>query len=189
MYEFQGKLRRSLVIEGVVGTAKYRSLREPPTPIAYTLHSNAYPARILYVRTFNDPAFLLGQVVKLVHEQDARVPILSVSTLEQELQSSMWQERLLTLLCALFALIAVGLTLAGVYGVLAYSVAAQRRAIGIRLALGAKSSHITGSVCRGPGLAVALGSAVGLIAAFMLARLAQRVTIDSFLLPLREEAG
>ena len=85
----------------------------------------------------------------------------------------MWQERLLTLLCAFFTLIAVGLAIAGLYGVLAYSVAAQTRAIGVRLALGAKNSHIVGSVCRGTVLAVAVGSAVGLVTAFILARLAQ----------------
>ena len=173
MYEFQGTLRPSLIIKGVVATAKYRSLREAPAPIAYTLDSDNFPARILYVRTFYDPVPLVGQLVKLVHGQDARVPILSVSTMEQEVQSSMWQERLLTLLCGFFSLIAVGLALAGLYGVLAYSVAAQTRAIGVRLALGAKNSHIVGSVCRGPLLAVALGSAVGLIAASILARLAQ----------------
>lgn len=175
MYEFQGTLRPSLIIKGVVGTAKYRSLREAPAPIAYTLDSDNFPARILYVRTFHDPAPLLGQLVKLVHGQDARVPILLVSTMEQEVQSSMWQERLLILFCGFFALIAVGLALAGLYGVLAYSVAAQTRAIGVRLALGAKNSHIVGSVCRGPVLAVALGSAVGLITASILARLAQRL--------------
>jgi predicted permease len=173
MYEFQGTLHPSLLIKGIVGTAKYRSLREGPAPIAYTLDSDNLPARILYVRTFHDPAPLLGQLVKLVHGQDTRVPILSASTMEQEVQSSMWQERLLTSLCGFFALIAVGLALAGLYGVLAYSVAAQTRAIGVRLALGAKDSHIIGSVCRAPALAVALGSAVGLIAAAILARLAE----------------
>jgi ABC-type lipoprotein release transport system permease subunit len=173
MSQFQGTLRPSAVIKGVVGTAKYRSLRETAAPIVYTHDVDQLPARILYVRTFHDPAPLLRQVVKLIQARDARVPILSVSTLEQEVQSSLWQERLLTLLCGFFALTAVGLALAAVYGILAYTVAAQRRAIGVRLALGATSAHIIRSVSAASARAVAIGLTGGFFAAVLLARGAQ----------------
>jgi predicted permease len=173
MYYFQGKLQPSAVVKGVVGTAKYRSLREVSAPIVYTLDVDALPARILYVRTFHDPAPLLGQLIKLIHMRDARLPILSVFTMEQEVQSSLWQERLLTLLCGFFALTAVGLALAGVYGVLAYSVATQRRAIGVRLALGATPAHVIRSVCAASAGAVAIGSAGGFLVTVLLTHWAQ----------------
>ncbi len=166
-----GKMRPTQSIVGVVGTAKYRSLREEAPPIAYGVDSDRYPARIIYLRTLNNPQAMLGMMEKVIATRYPRIPIISASTLEQEVNNSLWQERLLAILCGAFSLMAVGLAGAGVYAALAYSVASQTRAIGIRIALGAQPSDLVRSICSALVIAMFTGVGLGFIAAMFLTRL------------------
>jgi putative ABC transport system permease protein len=75
--------------------------------------------------------------------------------------------------CFLAVFTGVGLLLSalGIYGVLSYSVARRTREIGIRMAVGAERGHVLGMVMKEGGCLVAVGVAVGVIAAFSLTRL------------------
>lgn len=152
------------VIVGLVGTAKYRSLREDHPPIVYSLEKPG-AGTVIYVRTYGDPANAIGWIRGLMRKMDPRVPIAEAMTMEQKVESTLWEEKLVTVLASFFCITALVLAGAGVYGALDYSVAARRREIGIRMAIGAVARDIVRTVSRGMIFAVAIGAGLGLFAA------------------------
>jgi macrolide transport system ATP-binding/permease protein len=172
-----GNVPPNFVIAGVVSTAKYRSMREPDAP---TFYSAANPSGnqgtpILYVRTYGAPASIVNAVRRTIAEVDAGVPLIEVSTLEQEIQASLWQERLVALLSAFFGAIAIALAGIGMYGALAFSVARRTRELGIRIAVGARVRHIVRTVCAPVMVALASGVAAGLVVSVFLLRWTERL--------------
>jgi putative ABC transport system permease protein len=75
------------------------------------------------------------------------------------------------ILMGIFGLVAILLSSAGIYGLIAYSVAERRREIGIRMALGARPSQVLAMVVRLTGLLVAVGGSIGLVVGFALAQI------------------
>ncbi|MGO9261454.1 MAG: ADOP family duplicated permease [Bryobacteraceae bacterium] len=168
-----GKHTPNFAIVGVVATAKYRSLREPDPPTMYTTMADSQiPAgSLLYVRTHGAPQGIAGAVRQTLAALDPAVPLVETLTLDREVETSLWQERLVAILSAFFGGAAVLLAGIGLYGSLAYSVEQRRREIGIRVAVGARSGHIVRAVCSPIALAVSLGLAAGLAASALLLRL------------------
>ena len=93
-----------------------------------------------------------------------------VRTIEEVLTESVAPERLNSFLVGIFAALALLLAAAGIYGVLSYSVTRQTREIGIRMALGAKSSEVLGLVMSQALRLVGAGLIIGLAGAFALTR-------------------
>ncbi len=94
-----------------------------------------------------------------------------VATMDQEIATSMWQERLIAALSSTFAGLSALLVAIGLYGLLAYSVARRTREFGIRMALGARVRHIARLVGREVVFTVAPGLVGGLIAYAFCARI------------------
>jgi predicted permease len=110
---------------------------------------------------------VLQQVRAAVREVDDKLPVLNLRSMQSHLESSaeVWLLRTAGRLFAVFAAVALLLTLAGVYGVRAYSVARRSREIGIRMALGCSVAETLRMILR-DGLRLALaGSALGLLLA------------------------
>src|SRR5439155_1537544 len=90
------------------------------------------------------------------------LPLIEVRTLREEVEASLWQERLLALLSTMFGVIAALLASIGLYGALDYGVKSRTREIGVRMALGAQPARIVGLFSREALLFTATGLALRL---------------------------
>jgi predicted permease len=150
-------------IIGIVGDAKYRSMREPMMPTVYQL-SNGFDSFVLHVRTRGRPDSIIELVRRALMALDPDVPFVEINTLAREVDASIAGERLTAALASTFSTIALALTAVGLYGLIAYVVGQRRREIGIRMALGARAVDIGLLVGRQALTMVAGGIMVGLVA-------------------------
>jgi predicted permease len=108
---------------------------------------------------------------KTVASIDPSAPVTRIRTLDEVVSSSVSATRALTVLLLGFGALAVGVGAVGVYSLIAYIVNWRTREIGIRLALGASKRGILGLVFRQSILLSTIGSALGLCAAVVAARM------------------
>jgi predicted permease len=140
--------------------AMYVPLGQSASPVGFFVARSRLPAR--------DAADRIRQAVLSVDNQQ---PLINVRSMQSYVDSVLGQRRFTAALMAVFAAIALGLAVIGLYGVIAYMVSQRTREIGIRMALGATSSGVAGQVVgQGVGLALA-GVAVGLVLSAGLSRL------------------
>lgn len=154
-------------IIGVVQDGKYNKFKESPEPyiyLSFAQNPSAGDATVI-VETASDPRRLVGAVRRELQALDKTLPTLSVMTLKDMLQFSLYQERVSAQLVAILGLIGLILAAVGLYGVVSYTVNQQTHEIGIRMALGAQQTDVLKEVLR-QGLFLALvGITIGLAGA------------------------
>ncbi len=157
---------------GVAGDVHATALDKPADCVIYFPHWQSYYSRftgdsilVLYVRTAMPPAAINAAIRGVVRSVDSTVAVSDRGTLTRVVSDSVAQRRFQAVLTAVFGLIALGLASIGVYGVVSYFVAQQRKEIGIRTVLGANQREITSLVLRHGMKPVLTGMAVGLLAA------------------------
>ena len=168
------KSRGEIEIVGVVGDAKYADVRRevPPTVyVPYAQHLGSLREMHFEVRTAGDPSQMVPAVRRVVQDLDRNLPLFDVKTQVEQINQTIFQERLFTKLSSFFGLLAVTLTAVGLYGVMAYAVARRTNEIGFRVALGAGQRAILGMVMRDALALVVLGIALGAPAALAAGRL------------------
>jgi predicted permease len=159
-------------IVGVVGDAKYRSLREPMTPTYYSVWKDQGDQSMqLEVRTRARPQSIIEPVRQALATLDPALPFTEIETMSDEVEGSAAGERLTAALASLFGALAAVLAAIGIYGLLAYMVAQRQREIGIRMALGARPSDIGEMIGLQASAMVGTGVALGIGAALMVAPL------------------
>ena len=161
-------------IVGVVADMHLISLRLPPKPQIYVPHQQfAIQTMSIFVRSQMGEAALMGTLRRAVNEIDKDVPVYRIRTLPDYLSQSIAQPRLNAMLVGLFALIALLLAAAGIFGVMSYSVTQRTQEIGIRLALGAQRYDVLRLVVLQGMRFVGAGIVLGLIGVFICTRLLQ----------------
>lgn len=161
------------VVIGVTGNVHHRGLDAATTLQWYAPEHQWLEADnqvVLVVRTAGDPAAIAPTVRKTIASIDASQPIINVATMDQVIATSTMQRRLALVVFGAFAAAALLLSVAGIYGVLAGSVAERTREIGVRSALGATPRDIVGLVVGQGGRLSALGIILGLAGSVALTR-------------------
>lgn len=180
------KYSKTYEIIGVVPDAKYFDPEHPAHPMFFMplaqhvnyeediirnmeLRSHYMNSAVLSV----DPnaESLTGQIRKAFADVDPDLTILSIHTLQEQVNMAFDQQRSMAQLTALFGLIALLLAAVGLYGVTAYTVARRTSEIGIRMALGADRVSVVRLVLHGAFTQVAIGLAIGIPAAIGAGRL------------------
>jgi predicted permease len=160
----------SMEVVGVVADAVYMSVREAIQPTVYSPLAQSYlspatlmPLTISLRPRAGSPARLSRAVTQAIVSlrPDATVTFTS---LREQVDSSLTQERVVAMLSACFAGLALLLATVGLYGLTAYAVAHRTREIGIRLALGAEPRGVVRLITSEMATLVALGVAVGVLA-------------------------
>jgi predicted permease len=161
-----------LTIVGVVGDVRQYALDQDAIAQVYTPLRQATLglAGRLLVRTEADPRQAAETIRRTIHRLDPDMPVENVNTIDELRSTSLARPRLTATLLAIFAGLALFVTLAGITGVIATSVSERTQEFGIRIALGAEPGAVLRMVL-GQGMALVLaGLAVGLAGSLLLTR-------------------
>jgi predicted permease len=157
---------------GVIADARTESLGDSAVPQMFlSLYQRTAKDWAIFLRGQLDTAAIPVLLRAQVQSVDPELPVFGARTLNDVVSAYLSQRRFSMDIVALFALTALLLAGLGIYGVISYIVSERTHEIGIRLALGAKTSDILRMVLRqGLGLAV-VGAAVGLVGALIVSHL------------------
>ena len=166
-------------IVGVVGSIKQTTLDAESRPAMYMPNLQAPNGGMtVLVRTVGDPVALASAVREQARAIDKDVPITHIQTMDQVFGASVAQPRFSMLVVGLFALLALVLSMVGIYGVMSYSVSRRSHEIGVRMALGAGAKQVMVLVLREGMLLAFTGIVIGSLGAFALTRLMRSLLFE-----------
>jgi predicted permease len=164
-----------ITVVGVVGDVRHAGLQDDARPNLYQTPPQTPTDLLPYyfwgvLRTSAAPESVMPQVRAAVNALDPDQPITDMRTLDQVIYDSLTSRRLSLILLGLFATVALLLSMVGLYGVTAYSVAQRTRELGLRIALGAHPGEVLRLVLKEAALLSAIGVGLGIVAAFAFSR-------------------
>lgn len=158
-----------ITIVGVVGDVKQAGLADAFAAQIYVPLAQNTPMGVnLLVRTIGSPMSIAQEATAAVHAIDPRQPVAFVQTMQDVRSEDIASPRLMTLLLSLFAVLALTISVAGVVGLVAFTVSQRTREMGIRVALGAEPDSLLWMVVRQGLMLVLTGLVLGTAAALVL---------------------
>lgn len=163
---------KAVDVLGVVGDVRETLAEKAPPTVYYYMRDLPFGDAAIALRTAADPAGLAHTAVAAIHAMDPQLPVQEVHSMEEVIEGTLVSERFRALLLEVFAIAALTLASVGIYSVLSYLVRGRRREIGIRTALGARTSDVLRMVLlqglKPALLGIVLGAAGALFAARLL---------------------
>jgi ABC-type antimicrobial peptide transport system permease subunit len=159
-------------IIGVAENGKYESLQEPPMPFIFAampLAKRGYGT--LLVETAAPPQAMTGAIRKVIQDTDPDTLVVSLVTLRQSIQISVYPYRIAAGLIGTIAMLGTFLAGVGLYGLVAYSVSRRTHEIGVRVAMGAERTDVLALVFREAASRLAIGAVIGLAVALAAAQI------------------
>jgi putative ABC transport system permease protein len=157
-------------VVGVLSDVKYDGIAQPNNGTVYS-PLTASPARFLLVRTHGDPLSIAPSLQQAVREIEPAAPLSSVATMSALVDQSLTRPQSLSLLVTSFAVVALLLSVIGIYGVMGYYVQQHLKEISIRMALGGSQADVARLVVGQGMTVVGIGIAVGVAVALGATRL------------------
>jgi putative ABC transport system permease protein len=162
------------IVVGVVRNSPQMSYEAPPKAELYRPYQQVMFGVFLstvVVRTAGDPLALAATLRKEIWAVDASQPIVKVETMDEVIANSIWRPRFSAWLFSVLGGLALVLTAAGIYSVVAYTATLREREVGIRVALGATPADVIRAIVRGAMVPLITGLAISGLAALFLSRL------------------
>ena len=161
---------RLLTVVGIVGDVHDYGLDAPPRPTLYVnLFQRPRAAITLTMLTDSDTQLVTTSARSILRELNPEIPP-TFRTFAQVYSASLGSRRFNLILTAFFGIVALLLATAGVFGVMAYSVSRRTREIGVRVALGARSSDVLTMILSQGMRTIAIGLLIGFAGALILTR-------------------
>jgi predicted permease len=157
-------------VVGIAADTRYADLRGDTPPTFYLPYQQSLEASrmVVEIRTVEEPGTVLSQVRSTIASLDRDLPLIDVRTMNDQIRTSMSNERVFAQLTSGFGLLALVLACIGIYGITAFAVARRTSEIGIRMALGAKAWTVLAMVLREVSFMASAGVALGICAALWL---------------------
>ncbi|MEZ5466420.1 MAG: ABC transporter permease [Lysobacterales bacterium] len=161
---------KAWTIIGVVGTIKNINLTDEVTKESYyfSYRQQAPSEGFLVLKTQLPPDSLVGAVRDAVLRVDPLQPVHNIKTLDQRIAISMEGRRAPMVLILIFALVALVLSIIGIYGVLSHMVQQRTSEIGVRMAIGANAADVQRLVLGQGARIVGYGLGLGIVGALTL---------------------
>lgn len=166
-------------VVGVVEDMRERGLDRDPTKVVYMPYIGGTWSPVHFVvHTAGDPAVFVPTIRSILADFDPNLPLYDIGNLDESLKNSIAGRRLNALLLSAFSVVALVLALAGVYGVMAYSVAKRTAEIGVRVALGAGPANVLRQIVTTGVRPAVIGIGIGLAGALALSRLLSNLLFE-----------
>jgi len=159
-------------IVGVVADVRHSNLEDAPPPQVYSSVYQGEPMDSLYVavRTRVAPDAMVSTLRRTIRNIDPRLALADVHVMRELVSEAAARRRFQTTLLTAFGVIALALAAVGLFGLMSYTVRQRTREIGVRLALGARTSDVLLLVAGHGAKVTLLGVSIGAVAALALAR-------------------
>jgi predicted permease len=169
----------AIEVIGVAKDAKFGSLTEDVTPIAFYPHAQSPDVLGNLVVRYSGPAnAVVPQIRQTIKQINRNLPVDDVVSLSDHVGRSLVQQKLVARLASFFGLLALLLACVGLYGVMSYGVARRTNEIGIRMALGAQGRSVLWLVLREALLLVGIGLVVGVLASLAVTKTAESLLYE-----------
>ena len=168
-----GKPGEYMTIVGVTRDAKHANLRDAVVPTLFSpLKQCKFAGQLyLYIRTSTPPEQSFAMVRQAMKQIDPGLAVDELRTMDEQIDTTLSNERMIELLAISFGLLATMLAGVGLYGVLAFSTAQRTREIGIRIALGSSRLRVSRLVLTDVLRLAGIGIALAIPCSVLLARL------------------
>ena len=167
--------RTTAEVVGVVRDTNIRTLGEAPQPHFYRPFAQRYTGlATIVVETFPNATAVASAIRGAIRVESAGARIYALEPLSSHMERSYWAVRWESLILVLFGMLALVLAAVGLYGVMAFHVTQRTQEIGLRMALGARSSSVHQLILREGMKITLLGVGFGIIACLGLTRLLAR---------------
>jgi predicted permease len=161
---------KGMTIVGVAADVRNSNPAEKPGPEIYMAYlQNPQSNLIFVVRTAGDPASMIQTIRRTARNLDPQAA-MRATTMQSTISQSLASQRFRSMLLSIFASLAVCLAMAGIYGVMAYSVTQRTAEVGLRIALGAEPRDIAKLVLGQVMRLTAIGLAAGVLGAILATR-------------------
>ena len=168
---------RTFQVIGLIGDVREEGLAQNPVPAVYEYwRERDWTSMCFALRTAVPPTSLAKPARDVIRSVDSAQPVEDLRTMENVIDVTLRSERFSAVVLALFASVALMLAAVGIYSVLSHIVRGRSREIGIRTALGARTSDVLRLVCYESMLPTVAGIGAGALAALAFGALLKRLT-------------
>lgn len=167
-------------VVGVAQDGKYHDLQESPQPVVYLALSQNEPYQAIFVvRSLRTPAEIAAALEQALSSIEPNVPINVESWYHSLEYYVLFPARAATAALGVMGLLAAMLAVTGIFGMAAYSVSRRIKELGIRVALGARATHVLSAAVGRPMVLLGVGSAVGLLSGVFASRLLEQIVYQA----------